>query len=157
MIRLLLLLILFPIYSLSIECHKGIESDEMDLIRDSKANTIEFNNIRIPLPYRYEITLNNNVDFSARSRVCIDKIVYREVIKIDETKDCMFCNASTSDLESFNVIVRQKNEFDSYTIMLIEVKKTKSLLVWNSIKSLEIRDQNNEYLDYVINLLSEGH
>lgn len=148
-------------YSVERDCFTDTTFNEMELISNGYAPTVEFEGVTIPIPYKYKIQVRRPLvhwDFKATGLFCdgVAKITQR--IEIEKTEDCYMCVAADnggdfSVLESTTIL--SITTIGDFKVLEYISKTLHYVVIWNTEMSLEIRDSNKAYRDFVISLFRE--
>jgi len=148
-------------YSVERDCFTDTTFNEMELISNGYAPTVEFEGVTIPIPYKYKIQVRRPIvhwDFRATGLFCdgVAKITQR--IEIKKTQNCFMCVAADDgggDFSEGESKILSNTIIGDFKILEFTYKQLHYIEIWNSEMSLEIRDSNKAYRDFVINLFRE--
>ena len=141
----ILLLVAFIFFSKSYagECEEDINFGTLQYSEPR----VEFLGKLIPLRENHIVKVPTKPMVYIVSRDCNDVVQF---LSIKETSDCIFCHATSDELRELGVEVVGQDQVQQFSYLWFEVNGQSQLNIWNSELALTVKDQNDSYLNYIL-------
>lgn len=141
-------LFLFGSTSYADDCMNDFSGSE-----EFQGSSLYFDGIEFPLLNEYVVGVPDNDLLIIISYKCLD---IQQSIVIMDRESCLLCGLNMEKVESLGFSVIEYGEINERSYRFLNNNGQTVLMIWNSEKALEIKDQNYEYLEYVLSLFLDG-